>query len=213
MEDVSKSGRTILFVSHHMAAVRKLCNKAILLKSGQIDAHGDTTDISEYYLRQGLSSQTEKNFNDEELKSKSIKLKRAAVYAKGQTPQDPIKTSDEVIFEFDFINNLHQHNIDITIDLFDQTGVHVSHFGMVCSEDEKLPNGTYRTTGTFPAHILNTNRFNISVMFGLNQSQVLAKENEILSFDVVDDIANRGKNFAKFPGIIHPVCKWKTTPI
>ena len=211
MEDVSKSGRTILFVSHHMAAVRKLCSKAILLKNGQVDAYGNTEEISDYYLRQGLSSQTEKNFTQEEQKGESIILKRAAVYAKGQTPHDPIKTSDEVVFEFDFTNTLHNQNIDLTIDLFDQTGVHVSHFGMVCSEDEKLPNGIYRTTGVFPGHILNTNRYNISVMFGLNQSQVLVKENEILSFDIVDDIANRGKNFARFPGIIHPVCKWKTT--
>jgi lipopolysaccharide transport system ATP-binding protein len=210
MEDVSKSGRTILFVSHHMAAVRKLCSKAILLKNGQIDAYGETAEISDVYLRQGLSSQTEKIFTEEYTKEQSIILKRAAVYAHGYSSQEPIKTTDEVIFEFDFINTLQNANIDVTVDLFDNTGVHVSHFGMVCSEDEKLPKGTYRTTGTFPANILNTNRYTISVLFGLNQSQVLLKENDILTFDVVDNIPNRGKNFSNFPGVIHPVCKWKT---
>lgn len=213
MEDVSKSGRTILFVSHHMAAVRKLCNKAILLKNGTVEAYGDTTEISEYYLRQGLSSQTEKNFPLDSQKNDSIILQRAAVFAKNQTPHDPIKTTDEVIFEFDFTNTLHNQNIDVTIDLFDQSGVHISHFGMVCSEDNKLPSGTYRTTGTFPSNILNTNRYTISVLFGLNQSQALLKENDILSFDVVDNIPNRGKNFTNFPGAIHPVCKWKTVAL
>lgn len=49
MEDVSKSGRTILFVSHNMAAIRALCSSAILLEQGTIKAIGNpSTLISEY---------------------------------------------------------------------------------------------------------------------------------------------------------------------
>jgi lipopolysaccharide transport system ATP-binding protein len=49
MEDVSKSGRTILFVSHNMAAVDSLCGKAILLNGGSIAFSGTTQQaINEY---------------------------------------------------------------------------------------------------------------------------------------------------------------------
>ncbi|MFZ5940802.1 MAG: ABC transporter ATP-binding protein [Bacteroidota bacterium] len=52
MEQVSKGdGRTVLFVSHNMTAVRNLCNESILLKNGSIEAYGSTEEIVEDYLR------------------------------------------------------------------------------------------------------------------------------------------------------------------
>ncbi|HTJ48650.1 MAG TPA: ABC transporter ATP-binding protein [Cyclobacteriaceae bacterium] len=49
MEDVSKSGRTILFVSHNMDAVLSLCKSGILLKEGGIDVFGTTQDVVKKY--------------------------------------------------------------------------------------------------------------------------------------------------------------------
>ena len=49
MEDVSKSGRTILFVSHNLAAVENLCSRAIMLNQGTIVKQGDTGDIIRNY--------------------------------------------------------------------------------------------------------------------------------------------------------------------
>ncbi len=51
MEDVSRSGRTILFVSHNMAAITRLCGKAIQLESGKIAASGTTEEVVQNYLR------------------------------------------------------------------------------------------------------------------------------------------------------------------
>ena len=51
MEDVSKKeGRTVLFVSHNMGAVRDLCSSAIILSKGKLDYEGDTSDVITYYL-------------------------------------------------------------------------------------------------------------------------------------------------------------------
>lgn len=52
MEEISKSGRTILFVSHNMDSVAHLCNKAIYLRNGQIVAEGNPNKIIETYLGQ-----------------------------------------------------------------------------------------------------------------------------------------------------------------
>lgn len=52
MQDVSKGeGRTVLFVSHNMAAVRSLCKKGIVMKNGSIDSIGDITSAIERYLK------------------------------------------------------------------------------------------------------------------------------------------------------------------
>ena len=51
MQDVSKGeGRTVLFVSHNMAAVRSLCTKGVLLRNGGVDFTGSITDTIERYL-------------------------------------------------------------------------------------------------------------------------------------------------------------------
>lgn len=57
MEDVAKKGRTVLFVSHNMAAVKKLCTKGILLESGGIVKNGSTDDIVNSYLNNNISVQ------------------------------------------------------------------------------------------------------------------------------------------------------------
>ncbi len=53
MEDVNRDGRTILFVSHDMNAVKRLCKETILLKNGTVAARGDTGEIISNYLKSG----------------------------------------------------------------------------------------------------------------------------------------------------------------
>src|SRR5687767_14808959 len=55
MEDVSKSGRTILFVSHNMGAIQNLCRKAILLDKGQVEAIDQVSKTIELYLNDKTS--------------------------------------------------------------------------------------------------------------------------------------------------------------
>ena len=52
MQDVSKGeGRTVLFVSHNMAAIRSLCTRGVLLKNGMVDFIGNIPDTLEHYLK------------------------------------------------------------------------------------------------------------------------------------------------------------------
>ena len=56
MEDVGKEGRTILFVSHNMAAVSSICNKGIILSEGKIVFSGTSQDAINSYLIAGTDS-------------------------------------------------------------------------------------------------------------------------------------------------------------
>jgi lipopolysaccharide transport system ATP-binding protein len=58
MEDVNKHGRTILFVSHDLNAVRNLCKTAILLKDGQILMTGESDAVINHYLHSGATAST-----------------------------------------------------------------------------------------------------------------------------------------------------------
>ena len=56
MQDISKSdGRTVLFVSHNMAAVRSLCTRAVVLEHGKTVFEGDTNAAVDFYLENNLS--------------------------------------------------------------------------------------------------------------------------------------------------------------
>ncbi len=51
MEDVGKEGRTVLFVSHQMAAIQRLCSRVIVLANGQIKMIGETRMAVDSYLK------------------------------------------------------------------------------------------------------------------------------------------------------------------
>ncbi len=55
MGNVAKEGRTVLFVSHHMFAIRTLCTETVWLDDGQIIKIGPTLEVVKYYEEKGLS--------------------------------------------------------------------------------------------------------------------------------------------------------------
>lgn len=57
MGDVARQGRTILFVSHNMASIRKLCQRGLLLSTGKISYEGEIDHTIDYYLTEGQKSQ------------------------------------------------------------------------------------------------------------------------------------------------------------
>jgi len=56
MEDLSESGRTVIFVSHQMQAVTRLCDRAILLDEGQIVGEGESSELVARYLQEGYGT-------------------------------------------------------------------------------------------------------------------------------------------------------------
>ncbi len=53
MEDVTTQGRTVLFVSHNMAAVTQLCTRALLIDAGRVQAEGSPDEVITRYLGSG----------------------------------------------------------------------------------------------------------------------------------------------------------------
>jgi homopolymeric O-antigen transport system ATP-binding protein len=58
MGDVAGQGRTVLFVSHNMDAVNKLCGRAVLLEEGSVTALGRTDEVIRKYIDGGPDSQS-----------------------------------------------------------------------------------------------------------------------------------------------------------
>ncbi|MEZ4806336.1 MAG: ABC transporter ATP-binding protein [Flavobacteriales bacterium] len=63
MESVAGEGRTVLFVSHQMDAVQRLCNKGLLLDHGHVITAGPMRDVVEHYLQLNTESASEFHFD------------------------------------------------------------------------------------------------------------------------------------------------------
>src|SRR4030042_3124068 len=84
MEEIAKGqGRTILFVSHNIAAITRLCKRTILLKEGKIIKDGLTKEVTDAYLHSGIGLTASKEWPDIEkapgddiVRLRSIKVKQ-----------------------------------------------------------------------------------------------------------------------------------------
>lgn len=80
MQDVSKGeGRTVLFVSHNMAAVRSLCTRGIMLKNGMVDYMGNISDTLNHYLNDNDNNHNEMIINNIKWKKTTLTIKNIEI--------------------------------------------------------------------------------------------------------------------------------------
>lgn len=104
MEDVSRSGRTVLFVSHNMAAIRALCSRCLLLSSGHFEFDGDTDTTITHYL-----SQTQVNLESDLIGSEVpregsgvVRFNTIRILNRHNEPISVLTTGEDVVFELDY---------------------------------------------------------------------------------------------------------------
>lgn len=107
MQDVAgKEGRTVLFVSHDMAAVKKLCTKAILLSKGTIVKEGTPNEVVDYYLYNADANKT--NSNNQLISllgNKKFVLKNISVLDENQQPVNIIESGQNIFIKLDYLVN------------------------------------------------------------------------------------------------------------
>jgi lipopolysaccharide transport system ATP-binding protein len=101
MEEVTqKEGRTILFVSHNMAAIKRLCSNCILLKNGEIIKSGKTSEVLDYYLNK------QQNLNSVTLFSKKNRpygqFTKVSILNKDDRPSAQIPISENFFIEIEY---------------------------------------------------------------------------------------------------------------
>src|SRR6202521_4337505 len=85
MEDVAKGGRTVLFVSHNMAAVTRLCQRGVLLDGGRILLDSNFLEASAQYFDWGLGTSAERRWGDIETSPGNavVRLRSVRVISEG----------------------------------------------------------------------------------------------------------------------------------
>ncbi len=102
MQDVRKSeGRTVLFVSHNMAAVRSLCKTGVVLNQGRIAFDGNINKAIEYYLKQGFLQTEEKMCETISQKKDFIDIHKISLNNSQSTKQTIISNQEFIDLEIE----------------------------------------------------------------------------------------------------------------
>jgi len=211
MGEVSKSGRTILFVSHNMNAIRQLCTSAIVLEEGRVVFSGSPSQSITYYTQEFQKNIFEREFIKNQTHNTSAAVLKVSIKTNRTTKE--IRTDQDIVFSIDYDRAAGASTVGFTLVLKDQDENVV--FSSINNRErdwygKEKPPGLYRTSCTIPANLLNDGWYSISlIMFGRNFSDVV-QVGELLTFEVQDNPALRGDFLGKFGGVIRPDLTWRT---
>lgn len=202
MKDVSvNDGRTVLFVSHNMAAVKTLCNKGLVLKNGTNVFYGTQNEAVDFYQNLGKLGNDAIVANNvgEAPGNSNIKILRFEVL-----PQegDMLTIFSGLDFEIEFFNYLAGKNIDITLEVQNQDNIILFHYGGIITSQRDSRVGVYHVKCQLPKRLLNAGVYSISIIFGESQRYVLYKADDLITFELLHETS--GSNSSVLPGLVIP---------
>ncbi len=210
MKDASqREGRTVLFVSHNLKAIKNLCQSAIYMSQGAIVRSGPTEELINYYLAQNnKDSGLVKQFAtpEEAPGNEQVKLKRMEVCPVKINPSDIITIHTSLQIEIEFWNYVTDREINLSLvlnTLMDECVFNVATAG------RKLAPGLHKAMCEIPGNLLNDGVYKISLMIVGEQSYSLFYFEDLVSFEVNENRAATGWH-GNWIGAVRPTqfIKW-----
>lgn len=215
MSDVAGEGRTVLFVSHNMAAVQSLCNRAIWLEEGKLVRDGHPNQVVSEYLKASTSSLAEQIWDDVETAPGNdvVRLHRVCIRPEHGTPVDEITIRTPLVMEFEYWNLKPGTHLNLSVSVYNQQGIHV--LATTTLEEpvwhgRPFPSGLFRSVCHVPGDLLNDGIYRVQVLIVKDEGIILYRQQDALVFDVKDSVEVRGNWYGKWPGVIRPALNWET---
>ena len=202
MEDVSKNeGRTVLFVSHNMAALKSLCTKGIVLANGQLCFNGSQLDAVNFYqnIHELNSIFDNKAAMENAPGNDKIRILKFHVLPRHG---DILTIFSGIDFHIEFYNSSENKNLDITLEVENQDNIILFHYGTVITNNNDSKRGIYNLKFGLPTKFLNAGKYSVSLIFGESQRYLLYSVKDFVSFEVLTETS--GSNSDTLPGVTIP---------
>jgi len=215
MQDVSKRGRTILFVSHNMAAVTKLCSHCAFLDGGRLKLIGPTDEIIPHYLKRGEQTEGIRTWDETVENNSDPRLKIHALRILGPdgttTGHVDIRKPFTVEVEYRILETLPQFRIALQVITHDGTIAFTSSDSADPSyETKKCTPGHYATRCFVPGNLLNEGFYSLTLGAAIPLEKFLFNEEGAMGFSVEQTGGVSARFPEKWPGVICPQLKWQT---
>ncbi|MCD6347482.1 MAG: ABC transporter ATP-binding protein, partial [Bacteroidales bacterium] len=218
MEEAGKKGRTVLFVSHNLQAVTRLCERAILLEAGQVIDDGPIHQVMNTYLKSDSGSKAVREWPDPD-KAPTGKVARLRAVR--------VRDEDGRITENIDIDK--PFTIEMEYDVLKSGSVLLPHFGFRNEQGQSVfvtvdidpewrkrprPTGHYISTVRIPGNLLAEGMLFVNChLMTLNPDVKQFSENSVVAFNVLDNFdgnSARGDYARNMPGIVRPLLNWNT---
>ena len=218
MSDVAREGRTIIFVSHNVAAVTRLCARCILLQSGNVLQDGPTHEIINAYLSSEIATSALREWGASEAPGDNV-VRLRAVRARrfdGTTSEAfDIRQPIGIDVVFDVIED--GKDLTPNIHVFDRQGVNIfiSHDMDPNWRQRSRPVGRYISTVWIPGNFLAEGTFIVgAAITTMSPINVRLYARDAIAFQVIDSTDGdtaRGDYAGSLPGVVRPMLRWETS--
>ncbi|MEI6265418.1 MAG: ABC transporter ATP-binding protein [Sphingobacteriia bacterium] len=210
MKDVSvNEGRTVLFVSHNMAAVKTLCSNCLVIEKGEIKYKGDVEKGISFYLKGGINVKNLINF-EQKYNFEKFFLHKISLNPIGESSESILDEYHEIeLNTFITINNI-ADKLHLSYVLSNDEGQDLftfTHANSGC----KLLNGFNHLKCFFPKGFLNVGTYYLSIYFIEDSRHTIFVEKDIISFEILIGAREIGGWMGKEPGFIKPIFNWSLT--
>ncbi len=193
MQDISKGrGRTVLFVSHNMGSIRRLCQKGIFLENGQIHFQGNVHDAIKEYLSDNIIQNSYEGIDGDEqilyLKSASVLPQNGSVFYNN--------LSIIVKFEVCVVKNIPSLVLGFNLYSSYQYPLARTDYNDIDGRTS-LPPGTYQLTFSIPAYSLSNGEYQIRFDVAEKNIKCYTSDKSNLTFTVVQGMDNFGNAFSE----------------
>ncbi|MBD0370034.1 MAG: ABC transporter ATP-binding protein [Pyrinomonadaceae bacterium] len=215
MNDVASAGRTVLFVSHNMQAIQSLCRNTLLIKSGKVEAFGNSKSVVVRYLAGIAEMGSEVRWPEESAPgNQEIKLTALRVYT-DNAAEGIYSSSEELNVEMKFTARSKHSGLCIGFDVVNSEGVVVARSYQTDLPPEQWPEirlGENKWCCTIPRGLLNAGLYYVSPRIGVHNMYWIVNADPTIRFEVILDHGVspfwNTLNAASRPGVIAPIFKW-----
>jgi lipopolysaccharide transport system ATP-binding protein len=211
MGDVARGGRTVLFVSHNLTALRNLCTTGLLLENGRPKAMGKTGEVlNQYATIRATGSDTSVELLDTH-QAKPAWLQRVAVLPVSKDAHAHLSVSTPFAIRAWLEVREPGSEIGVFVHCHDGNQNRVFSTGSFFNPQlngMKLDTGLHEFECIVPGNLLNDGEYTLDVILVRNRSEVLITESSILSFRIHDEpLGVEGWNWP-YIGIVRPQLTW-----
>tara|TARA_B100000959_G_C14990535_1_gene627675 strand:- start:2329 stop:3642 length:1314 start_codon:yes stop_codon:yes gene_type:complete len=217
MGDVAKEGRTVLFVSHNMAAVQQLCYRTLLLMDGSILMDGKSNSVVDHYLREGVEDVGERCWDDKSTTPGDdvVRLRAVRLISKDNSPIEKVQSDHEFGIQIEFITLIAGQTFNVGVHLFNEKDIQI--LTSLDNHDPEWhgnprPAGRYKVTCYIPANFLAPGMVSVTVQIKCMKlrAKIHFREYKALIFHVRDAGNIQKEIHQKFLGVVRPLLQWAT---
>jgi lipopolysaccharide transport system ATP-binding protein len=203
---VAKEGRTVLFVSHNMTAVRSLCNRALWLDHGKVVDAGKTEQVVLHYLQKEAHPMLERQWDDADAPSgDGARLRRISITPFDQELHDAITVKTALKFEAEFWNYVPDAVLNFSVVIYNLEGLAIFNTG---SQAQAFPEGLIRGSFLIPKDFLNDGTYTVRLLIVKDTAVGLIDLHDLLVFEVLDS-ERTGNWYGKVIGAVRPRFDWE----